>query len=184
MSTAEAEEIGSPATPPLRRTLLVLTAVFLVDLFWIGQGILSLFIAFVGATVLASGGAWAAAKGMRPWVRSRLIRAGMYLLLGVATVAVMRLHATTATSRAEQLIAACGAYKEQHGVFPDRLEALVPTYIPAGPRAKYTLTWGNFTYSNWSSDPDEPRHVLMYVAMPPFGRRLYNLEQGHWWTLD
>ncbi len=170
--------------PPLRRTLLVLTVVFLVDLFGMGQGLLSLLIAFAGATVLGVGGAWAAVKRMRPWVRSRLIRAGMYLLLGVATVAAMRFHRTTATSHAEQLIAACRAYKVQHGEFPDRLEALVPTYLPAVPRAKYTLGWGNFTYWNLSSDRDEPHHVLMYVALPPFGRRLYHLERGSWSQLD
>ena len=60
----------------------------------------------------------------------------------------------------------------------------MPTYLPAVPRAKYTLGWGNFTYTSLGSDPDEPHHVLMYVALPPFGRRLYHLEQGRWSTLD
>jgi hypothetical protein len=56
----------------------------------------------------------------------------------------------------------------------------VPEFLPAVPRAKYTLAYGEFTY--WASS--EKDHTLMYVALPPFGRRLYHFEQGVWTQLD
>lgn len=178
------QEIGARATPRLRRTAIVLAAVFLLDLFGAGQGLWSLFIAFLGATILVAGAVWAAARGAGAWARSRFMRAAMYVVLGAATVGTMRFHAVTARSRAEQVIAACKAYKAQHGVFPDRLEDLVPGQLSTVPRARYVFLWGNFTYWNWSSGPEQPQHVLMYVALPPFGRRLYHLEEGRWSTMD
>jgi hypothetical protein len=56
----------------------------------------------------------------------------------------------------------------------------VPTRLPATPRAKYTLIWGEFTYLTTSSGAGRGHHTLSYVAMPPFGRRLYPLETERW----
>jgi hypothetical protein len=108
------------------------------------------------------------------------MRAGLYLLLGVATVATMRFHTATAQNHAAQIIEACRAYQARRGMLPDRLEELVPEFLPAVPPAKYTLQWGGFTY--WASE--KKSHTLMYVAFPPFGRRLYHFEQARWSQLD
>ena len=108
------------------------------------------------------------------------MRAGLYLLLGVATAATMRFHTATAQNHAAQVIEACRAYQARRGVLPDRLEELVPEFLPAVPRAKYTLQWGEFTY--WASEKES--HTLMYVAFPPFGRRLYHFEEARWSQLD
>lgn len=112
-------------------------------------------------------------------IRARAMRAGIYLLLGVATVTALRFHTATAQTHAEQVIEACRAYAKRNGKLPDRLTELVPEFLPAVPRAKYTLQWGEFTY--WTS---EDAHTLMYVALPPFGRRLYHFEQDRWGQLD
>jgi hypothetical protein len=170
--------------PSLRRTALVLAAIYLLDPVMVGQGLWSLLIAVVGLVVLLVAAIWATVRGARSRARSRLLRAGMYLLLGVAAVATQAAHLATARSRAEQVISACKAYQAQHGAYPDRLEDLVPAYLRAIPRAKYTLAWGRFTYWNLSSAEEGPHHVLMYVAMPPFGRRLYHLEEERWSALD
>ena len=45
---------------------------------------------------------------------------------------------------------------------------------------KYTIAFGEFTYAA----SDEKRHTLMYVSLPPFGRRIYNFEDGQWHQLD
>jgi hypothetical protein len=166
---------GPERVPPASRTAIVLSLIFLFDLFWVGQGLISLFIAFFGIPILTVGAIWSALRKQGPWARSRLLRAGMYLLFGAATVAAGRLHVWTATSRAQTLIVACQAYKQDHAAFPQRLDDLVPKYLPSIPRAKYTLMWGEFTYR---------APTLSYVAMPPVGRRLYNLEEGRWSSRD
>ena len=81
---------------------------------------------------------------------------------------------------AAQVIEACRAYQARHGKLPDRLQELVPEFLPAVPPAKYTLSYGEFTYLT-SGDQS---HTLMYVALPPFGRRLYHFEETRWSQLD
>ena len=165
----------------MRRTAAVLTILFLADLGFAGQGLFSLLVAVLGVALMTIKALWAAVRGgSRELIRSRTLRAGMYLLLGVATVATMRFHTATAQNHAEHVIAACRAYQAQHGKLPDRLAELVPEFLPAVPKAKYTAQWGEFSY--WASD--NQTHTLMYVALPPFGRRLYHFEQARWSQLD
>lgn len=162
------------------RTAVVLAVLFLVDLGFEGQGLVSLLVAAVGLILLTTGALWSAVRGTAPLARSRAMRAGMYLLLGIATVATMQFHTATAQNHAEQVIAACRAYQARHGTLPDRLEELVPEFLPKVPRAKYALQWAEFTY--WTSG--KTAHTLMYVALPPFGRRLYHFETAQWSQLD
>jgi hypothetical protein len=164
----------------LLRTPVALAVLFLVDLGYAGQGFFSLLVAFSGLGLLTLAALWAAVRGAAPLARSRVVRAGMYLLLGIATAATTRFHAATAQNHAAQVIEACRAYNARHGMLPDRLEELVPEFLPAVPRAKYTLAWGEFTYSTSA----EKSHTLMYVALPPFGRRLYHFEEARWSQLD
>lgn len=92
----------------------------------------------------------------------------------------MQFHAATARNHAAQVIDACRAYQARHGMLPDHLEDLVPEFLARVPRAKYTLQWGEFTY--WTSS--RTSHTLMYVSLPPFGRRVYHFEEGRWSVLD
>jgi hypothetical protein len=166
---------------PLWRTGAALAVLFLADLGFAGQGLFSMFVAIGGVGLMATRALWAAVRGRSSaLIRARTMRAGLYLLLGVATVITMRFHTATARNHAEQVIAACRAYQARHGKLPDRLDELVPEFLPAVPRAKYTLQWGDFTY--WTSDNNT--HTLMYVALPPSGRRLYHFEQARWSQLD
>ncbi len=169
--------------PPVRRTAAALSVLFLADLGFAGQGLFSLLVACVGVGLLTLGALWAIARGREgtgPLVRSRFIRAGMYLLLGIATVATMQFHLATARNHAAQVIDACRAYQARHGMLPDRLEQLVPEFLPAVPRAKYTLQWGAFTYGASGT----ASHTLMYVALPPFGRQVYHFEEARWSQRD
>src|SRR5438128_4803 len=134
--------------PPLLRTAVALAVLFLADAGFCGQGLLSILVATIGLGLLTLGALWATVRGAAPQilVRSRAMRAGMYLLLGVATVAAMRFHTATAQNHAAQVIEACRAYQARHGMLPDRLQELVPEFLPAVPRAKYTLVSGEFMY--------------------------------------
>lgn len=173
----------SNPVPSPRRTIVVLGLLFLADSLVVGQGLLSLLAAVAGLALLAAGALWAGLRRQGALARSRLLRAALYLGLGLATAGALRLHTATARGNAETVIAACQRYRAAHGRFPERLEELVPGQLPRVPRARYTLLWGEFSY--WSTGtPEAPAHALAYVALPPFGRRVYQLEQGAWGRLD
>jgi hypothetical protein len=163
----------------MNRTALTLGVLFAVDLGYLGQGVFSLFVAVIGVIILVPACLWSLIRGQRPLAGSRAARAAMYLLLGVATVGAMRFHAETARVNADRVIAACRSYEKANGKLPEKLPDLVPAFLPGIPRAKYTGMFGEFTYL---SSPTN--HTLLYVALPPFGRRLYHFEQNRWSNLD
>jgi hypothetical protein len=162
------------------RTSAALAGLFVFDLGYSGQGLFALGTAVLGFVSLAVGALWSGLRGAPALARSRALRAGLYLFLGAATLATVRLHVATAESRATLVIDACRAFERAHGALPDRLEELVPEFLSAVPRAKYTLAWGEFTYSA----SETTRHTLMYVTLPPFGRRIYHFEEARWSQLD
>jgi hypothetical protein len=84
-----------------------------------------------------------------------------------------------ARDRAESLIVAVERFQAQHGRYPERLEEMVPELVAEIPRAKYVVIADRFRYFKSGS-----RHSLMYVEMPPFGRRIYTFEDRKWTTLD
>jgi len=101
------------------------------------------------------------------------------MLVIVVTVTWIVANNALAARRADALVAALHRYEARHQRLPDSLQALVPEFIPAVPRAKYTLMFGDFLYY-----ASERQHVLMWVMIPPFGRQLYDFERRRWRTLD
>jgi hypothetical protein len=172
------DRTGTPAG--VRRTAVVLAMLYVLDSWCAGQGVWSLAVSFAGVVALGIGALVALLRGRRPWATSRAVRALIYVVLAVTTVATVRFHGWMAEARANQVVEACKAYHARHGGYPARLADLVPEFLASVPRAKYTMMWGEFSY--WTSSLDA--HTLMYVAAPPFGRRLYNFEAGRWGQLD
>lgn len=121
-----------------------------------------------------------AAKKYRVCRRDRLLRFAIYLA-AVLMVFGLRLFGTNvARERAEQIIAGVQAYKSVNGKYPERLDQLVPKHLAEIPaKARPTLFDTGFRYI-----VREDRHDLMYVTMPPFGRRIFNFESGLWSDLD
>jgi len=174
--------MGTDAQPPRSgRTAVALAVLFVADLGFAGQGLFSLLVATVGAGLLTVSALWAVRRGPAAYglARSRAVRAAMYLCLGITTVAVMRMHTATAENHAARVIEACRAYQARHGMLPDRLQQLVPDFLSAVPAAKYTLSYGQFSYSTSGGS-----HTLMYVTLPPFGRRVYHFEEARWSQRD
>lgn len=89
------------------------------------------------------------------------------------------LQSMMATINAERIIRACEQFRVASERYPTRLQELVPGYIGSVPRAKYSLAFGEFRY--WSH---EGRHRLMWVVVPPFGRKIYDFEHRQWGFLD
>src|SRR4029077_12640957 len=90
-----------------------------------------------------------------------------------------RLQSKIARSHAELIIQACKQYQKSHGIFPPTLHALVQEYLRSVPRAKYSLIFGDYWYSEWKG-----RHDLMWIEIPPFGRPYYIFEEARWGYLD
>ena len=76
--------------------------------------------------------------------RERLRNIGIYLLAVATVVGLNRLNNFIAARRADDVIAAVKAFHAQNGRYPESLDALVPEFLTAVPRAKYTLTYGQF----------------------------------------
>jgi hypothetical protein len=81
-----------------------------------------------------------------------------------------------------ELSKACLAYHAKYNHYRQRLEELVPEFIPSVPVAKYTLGGGGSFF--YSSRPGDGEPMLYYQTLPPFGRRFYHLETGGWRFLD
>ena len=84
-----------------------------------------------------------------------------------------------AETNAARIITACEDYHAANGKFPQTLDDLVPQYMHSIPRAKYCMMFGEYRYWNM-----EGRHTLEWYAIPPYGRKRYNLEDKKWNYLD
>ena len=169
--------MADPTSP--KRTAFRLGALFLFDLGFMGQGFLSILMAVLGVLLLLLGTLVALFRQQRLLVANRATRATIYFALGTATWGALWFHARVAEANAARVIAACRAYKAQQGSYPKQLEDLVPKLLPSVPRAKYVMAFGQFSY--WAT-PES--HTLLYVAVPPSGRRLYHFEEDRWSRLD
>jgi hypothetical protein len=96
-----------------------------------------------------------------------------------------------AQERASQIIAACEEYNRLNHHYPAALDELVPKFLPAIPPAKRTfVNEGRFTYlsvtggSSAASGSASNLHILEYVAIPPYGKASYILEQKRWRLRD
>jgi hypothetical protein len=164
----------------MKRTAIALSLLFAFDLGYAGQGLFSLLVSSGGVLLLAAGAIRSALGGAAPLARSRAMRAALYLALGVAAFGTAGFHRATGEAHAARVIDACAAFEARHGALPNRLQDLVPDFLPAVPRARFTLAYADFVYS---AAPNRD-HTLMYVTLPPFGRRIYHFERRQWSQLD
>ncbi|MDY7228440.1 hypothetical protein [Hyalangium rubrum] len=109
--------------------------------------------------------------------------------VGVVTTIIIvarpnRAGSERARKNAERIIAACKAFRERHGRFPDTLEELVPEFFPELPPAKYAGPHFGFVYDVSGGELGPKRHVLGWTELIPFGRPFYVLEEERWGYLD
>ena len=84
-----------------------------------------------------------------------------------------------AKANAARVVTACEEFHVANGRYPQSLDELVPRHMPSVPRAKYCLGFGEFRY--WYMD-GEP--MLLWYAVPPFGRKVYDFENRRWNYID
>lgn len=152
-------------------TALIAGMILLVGEVVCGQATVVMMTGVAVAAVLGLLAAYRLIKGEKGRTVSVAVKAlvfvGMFLVATGLDVANKKI----AMSRAETIIAACGAYKSKTGAYPETLQALVPEYLKAVPRAKYTVLWSAFHYR-------EGRLAWMLVPMTVMPS--YDLNTGKW----
>ena len=160
-------------------SLVGAAVVYVLDAFVLNQGALAALVALGSLVALVPAVIVGAVR--RDWLTALrgLVRAGIFVLTAAAVLGTNAWQNWMAHRRAEDVIDACERYRAVNGHYPERLTDLVPGLLPREPRAKYVLMFGGFDYH---AHPDH--HTLGYVALPPFGRPYYVLEERRWGYLD
>ncbi|MDO8804320.1 MAG: hypothetical protein Q7R35_07810 [Elusimicrobiota bacterium] len=167
-------EAKTAAVSGLTKWWVIVGCIAVFDDFIMSQGIIAMLCAVPALFALLPGTIISAFRAPRP-TPARAAAAGLGVLLVLSLLAFVPVNNILARRRARELITACNKYKESHGDFPEKLQDLVPEFIPKIPRAKYTPMYGNFNYQ---------RGNLMWTSIPPFGRPYYDLYAGRWGFLD
>ncbi|HKM90526.1 MAG TPA: hypothetical protein VJX29_07925 [Candidatus Acidoferrales bacterium] len=157
----------------LVRSSILAAVLFLVDAPITGSGAISLLldaaILFVALPLLIR----ARARKDLPRAGQLARHAAIYGLAAVASICFNIWNDTAAVRRAGQVVEACREFQAKNHRWPATLEELTPEFLPAVPRANYTLLFGDFQYSA-TGGPGPP--ALSYVNNPPFGRWVYTLD--------
>jgi len=111
--------------------------------------------------------------------RVALLRMAVPLVTLGLVLANTAVQLRIAKANATRITAACEKYHEANGEFPQKLDELVPRYLPSIPRAKYCFAFGEFFY--WNIDGHA---MLVWYDVPPFGRRIYDFAKRKWNYLD
>ena len=161
----------------LRKTLIIAICLFLIDALFLNQGI-------IGAIALLVVVFWLIPKSIflylkKQSVKPQLYKCLIYFLMAISIFGANYLNNQVAKSRANQIIDAVEKFKAVNHRYPEKLAELAPEYIEAIPTAKLTLFANGFFYSN-----RDGHAFISYVAMPPFGRRIYDFNQKKWGFID
>jgi hypothetical protein len=111
--------------------------------------------------------------------RRRLRNIGIFLGVIVAVIVMVNVNAHIAPLHAERLIKAIESYREATGVYPNKLDDLVPKFIDHVPYAQYTLL-GVFHYVGGGST--EP--PMLWYNPHGMDHCTYYFESKDWSYLD
>lgn len=175
------EASDAPPSPgkALRDSALIAAALYFLDAVWLGQGGIAMITFLLVLLVALPRALWAGFRKNAALRNLRLAKMGIYLAMAALVIATIRIDLHFARRNADSVAAALRQYQAAHGAYPDKLEALVPDFLPAVPDARFSLTQNRFYYH---ATPDS--HDLSYVVIPPFGLNSYNLEKDRWTVRD
>lgn len=161
----------------LRGSVITALCLLVLDAFVLGQGAIAI-ITLVAVVF------WFIPKTLFAWKRKEMpvtwaLKALIYSVMAVTILTANAVNNHLAKTRAEQLIIAVNKYKAQYQRYPSTLNKLVPELVTEIPRAKYTILFNNFIYTNM-----EGHATLMYFDFPPFGRPYYDFNTQEWGHID
>jgi len=117
----------------------------------------------------------------RDW-RLGLLRVAIPLLTLVIVLGNNAIQWKIGEANMERIITACESFHAANGQYPKKLNDLVPQYLPSIPRERYCLFDTGFMYFNFPDQSHSP--MLVWVKIPPFGRKIYSFEDKSWGYLD
>lgn len=178
--TMDAETPTVPASPygikPTRWIRPVVLALLLVA--FDEQGVIAFLLGVFLVLVYLPRSLWA--RKYAACRRERLQRLAIYLAAIAAVIGLRIVNTGIGKQRADAVVAAVERFHAREGKYPERLDQLVPDFLPEVPaKAKLTLMDSGFRYRASAQS-----HSLSYVIMPPFGRREYQFETRSWSDLD
>lgn len=173
----------TPAAPPSvaprpGRGSLIGWILFLMIEATLTQGLLSLTLVPLMVLVNIPRIALIALVGRGREARGLAVTTGVTVVAAVLALALTAWQNGVAAARADTLVAACEKYHATEGVYPASLAALVPKFLPAVPVLK-PLAGTEAWYAGIDGFP-----YLMYVELPPFGKRVYDFQRRSWETRD
>lgn len=152
-------------------TALIAGMIILVGEVVCGQATIVMMTGLAAAAGLGLLAAYRLIRGEKGRAGAVAVKALVFVGLFLVALGLDVANKKIAMSRAETIIAACGAYKNKTGAYPETLQALVPEYMTTVPRAKYTVLWSAFHYG-------EGRLTWMLVPMTVMPS--YDLNAGKW----
>jgi len=161
---------------------LIAAVVFLIDSFLLGENVLAWIVAviFVLLNILE-----AAKHTPHDWpqVRHNLAKAAVYGLMVAGVYSVNKWNEGVTQDNLAQLVAANRNYLTKYMHYPEKLEELIPEFIPAIPPAKKNYSpWNAFSYEGhvitWVSSP--AARIIFWTTNSNHGKSYFNLETGQW----
>jgi len=165
----------APKVAPLYQALTGATVLVFFDAFFLNQGVYSVLLGLWLVLVSLPRSFIRRFNPVRP---QRLRNVGIYLVAVLMVFSLNWANNRIAQARAEGLVAEIKTFHFKYGHYPASLEELVPEFIEQVPIAKHTLGFNRFIYYGGKDA------MLMYVAIPPFGRPYYNFADDRWGYLD
>ena len=158
-------------------TIIIAIALFVLDVFVVESfyiaGILLVFVIPIKLLKASK------LREDKPFFKVALIGVGIYTLTAICIIVMFKINNTVAIKRAEMIAEACERYKTKFGDYPSTLSILVPEFIKEIPSTKLGLVTSGFHYSSGAES-----HRIMFVNVPPYGRKYYTLETKKWGYVD
>lgn len=161
----------------LQKTIITAFLLFITDAFVLNQFAIAVITIILGVPVLLV--KLLKARKDRERVKLLVSKAGIYAVMIALIIGANIFNNIVAGRRANDIITACEQFRAKTGRYPGQLSELVPDFLPTIPAAKYSLMGSSFRYF-----AREDSHALMYVAIPPYGRKYYVFEKRAWETVD
>jgi hypothetical protein len=181
MKLMHADTTMQPDSQPSRSTLARVigwaVALFALDALVLNEGFIAGAVAFWLIAFTLPRSLLSRYQSVR---RERLRNVGILMIAVALVFGFNWLSNVQARMRAESVASAVHAFQTKYGRYPQRLDDLVPEFLPTVPRAKYTLSFGEFRY--FVSTNGIPR--LQFTDFPPFGRPTYSFESNSWRYVD
>lgn len=126
---------------------------------------------------------WALLTRDPAWRSFRLTRCWIYLSAAALAFGVTRIDQDVSRERANEVVQALKRFHAEQQRYPDKLDELVPKYLPRVPVAHpFAVSQERFIYRSYpkteersASDP-----FFGYTIVTPFGWSSYDFETGEW----